>query len=310
MSVNWSLGLSPDIGGNAFNSFLKGQEARKEQDTQNALARILTGGQVPGQKPNPLAAGIPQPGTIGGQMRADGIGGGLGANAPDAQPDMSGDWAILAKNNPQMFMQLQQQQRAQAAAQAKAQQEQFATAAKLLEGVTDEATYRQRLGAARQMGIDVSRVPQNYDPQWVQQTTQMFRLLSDKPDSISGIARELQDAGYKPGTPEFEQAMRDVISSKYASDYVDEQGNTRRRSVLSFGAPQAAPMAAPQAQQGGPELTFEQVQGAVNGLGREGAAGWLQRNGYRVRVSTPQQARSLPSGTRIILPDGSEGVVP
>ena len=139
----------------------------------------------------------------------------------------------------------------------------------------------------------------------------MFRLLSDKPDSISGVARELQDAGYQPGSPEFAQAMRDVINSKYASDYVDEAGNTRRRSALTLTPPQTAPQASPQAaSQGGPELTFEQVQGAVNGLGPEGAAGFLQRNGYRVRVSTPQQARSLPSGTRIVLPDGSEGVVP
>lgn len=33
-------------------------------------------------------------------------------------------------------------------------------------------------------------------------------------------------------------------------------------------------------------------------------------NGQPVKVSSPQQARSLPSGTPIILPDGSPGVVP
>lgn len=258
--INWNMALAPDVGGQIFGSFLKGQEVRKEQDAKNALTAYALN---------------PNDQTL---------------NA-------------LAPSNPQFVIQ-------QRATQAKTQQEQFATAVKLLEGVTDENTYQQRLGMARQLGIPIDRVPPNFDPAWVQQTTQMFRLLSDKPDSISGVARELQDAGYQPGTPEFAQAMRDVINSKYASDYVDEQGNTRRRSALSLTPPQTAPQAAPQAAQSGPELTFEQVQGAVNGLGPEGAAGFLQRNGYRVRVSTPEQARSLPSGTRIILPDGSEGVVP
>jgi hypothetical protein len=35
-----------------------------------------------------------------------------------------------------------------------------------------------------------------------------------------------------------------------------------------------------------------------------------QSTGAPVRVSSPAQARSLPSGTRIILPDGSPGIVP
>ena len=39
-------------------------------------------------------------------------------------------------------------------------------------------------------------------------------------------------------------------------------------------------------------------------------AEWLQRNGLPVQVNTPEQAHQLPRGTRIILPDGSEGVVP
>lgn len=60
----------------------------------------------------------------------------------------------------------------------------------------------------------------------------------------------------------------------------------------------------------GPILTYEQASGMVNGLGVNGASEMLKRNNYRVRVNTPDEARRLPSGTKIVLPDGSPGVVP
>lgn len=78
-------------------------------------------------------------------------------------------------------------------------------------------------------------------------------------------------------------------------------------AVAQFG--QGAPQAAG-APSNGNVLTMEMYRGAVNGLGPQGAAAWLQRNGTPVAVSTPQEARQLPSGTRIVLPDGSEGRVP
>lgn len=80
--------------------------------------------------------------------------------------------------------------------------------------------------------------------------------------------------------------------------------NTRDpNAIQQFGAQQA-----PEA--GGQAFTFEQYSGAVNSLGPQGAAQWLQRNGIAVQVQTPDQARQLPSGTPIILPDGSPGRVP
>lgn len=83
--------------------------------------------------------------------------------------------------------------------------------------------------------------------------------------------------------------------------------NTRSpQAVQQFGAqPQQ-----PQGPLSGQPFTFEQYQGAVNGLGPQGAAQWLQRNGIAIQVQTPDQARQLPSGTPIILPDGSQGRVP
>lgn len=76
----------------------------------------------------------------------------------------------------------------------------------------------------------------------------------------------------------------------------------------SGGGGQPAQPAQPQTN--APVLTFDQAIGAVNGLGSSGASAFFNRNGYRIRVQTPTQARKLPSGTKIILPDGSEGTVP
>ena len=57
-------------------------------------------------------------------------------------------------------------------------------------------------------------------------------------------------------------------------------------------------------------LTFEAVEGALKTLGPQGAVGLLQRNGNTVKVDSPEQAMLLPKGTKLILPDGTEGVVP
>ena len=63
----------------------------------------------------------------------------------------------------------------------------------------------------------------------------------------------------------------------------------------------------------GETMTFEQFQGMVQQLSPAAAARQVQRlsqAGVRFSVSTPEQARQFPSGTQIILPDGSLGVVP
>lgn len=75
------------------------------------------------------------------------------------------------------------------------------------------------------------------------------------------------------------------------------------------GGQPPVPPGRPTAQQQDP-ITAEMYRGAVNGLGDQGAADWIKRNGLVISVTTPQEARSLPSGTRIRLPDGTEGVVP
>lgn len=206
--INWSLGLSPDIGGNVFKAFQHGQEQRQQQDTKNALQRYAT---------NP-----DDPAAIG----------------------------LLAQADPRLALQAQQMQQQrqrlaaeQKEAELKAGRQRLQDVAKLFHGVTQE-NYGQRLSIAQQMGLDLSGVPQQFDPNWVAQTGEMYRVLSDNADKLPGIAQELIAAGYQPGTEGFVQAIRGVINNKYASDYVDESGNTRRRSALQLpgtAAPQGGP---------------------------------------------------------------------
>lgn len=131
----------------------------------------------------------------------------------------------------------------QQAQQRKQHQEQMVMMGRLLDHAQDPQTYAESLAAARQAGIDVSTVPQQYDPAWVDRQRLVVRAFNDDGgERISGIARELVDAGYQPGTEEFNGAMRSVISNKYASEYVDDAGNTRRRSALNLEGPaQAGP---------------------------------------------------------------------
>lgn len=57
-------------------------------------------------------------------------------------------------------------------------------------------------------------------------------------------------------------------------------------------------------------LTRDQFKANLDALGPQRAIGLLNNSGIRVTVRSPQEARSLPSGTPIWLPDGTEGWAP
>lgn len=152
-----------------------------------------------------------------------------------------GGLAALAQHNPEFVIAERGRMQQAQAAQAKQQREDLPIIGKLLGVAQDEPTYQRALAVARQYGLDVSQAPPQFDPEWVGGMRSMVAALSD-PEAMKGIAYELQMAGYKPGTPEFEQAARSVISNKYASEYVDEQGNLRRRSGLNLGGGAAGPV--------------------------------------------------------------------
>lgn len=216
--------------------------------------------------------------------------------------------AGIASYAPDFALQEGQRYRQEAAAAGQQRQADAATVRRLLEQAGNNPT--QALSAAQSLGLDVSQIPQPGTPQfeaWRQEQLFIYTALDDLgEEEISGIARELQNAGYEFGTPEFEQAMRGVINNKYASEYVDEQGNTRRRSALELTPPSRQ---APPSYSGA--VDANQWQEAVRRYGSpEAAASVFAANDMSVAVSSPEQADSLPSGTPITLPDGRMGVVP
>lgn len=115
--------------GQAFTqAFQGGQQQRRDFETQNALAKYA-------QNPND----------------------------PEA---MQG----LAKFNPQMAIGLQERKRQEAMRGLEAHRESIITGAKIFRqmNVRDQATYQQALQMAAQLGVDLTEVPQQYDPKYVQ----------------------------------------------------------------------------------------------------------------------------------------------
>jgi len=125
----------------------------------------------------------------------------------------------LAKINPRLAMQAQDRVAGQEAARAKLMQEQnqrgfegLQTVGKLLDGVSDEATFQNARAMAQQNGIDLSRVPVNYDPAWVNGQRQFIQAMKDPKalEAFSAAGKQAMDENLKPGTPEFAARVNEI----------------------------------------------------------------------------------------------------
>lgn len=228
-------------------------------------------------------------------------------------PGDPGNLNALAEFNPGFVVQQKQQQQNYALEQSKIQQkshaEQMQVLGRLVSGVQDETSYQRALAAARQVGIDVSSAPPSYTPEYVAQTRMLVDAYNkDGGQQLTSTMKELVALGYQPGTPEFQQALAQTINAGYSKPYTDIRGATRlytpNITVPAQGPTRQAP------QQPAQALTYDQFKAYADIQGVSKAAQWAAQNGLVVAVRTPQEAESLPSGTRIALPDGTEGVVP
>lgn len=212
-------------------------------------------------------------------------------------PNDTAAFSTLAQNAPEYALQFRGQQQQVQVGQAKQRGDQMQQLGRLLNHATDETTYQQSLAAAKQIGLDVSSAPPSFDPNWVgQQKLVLQAYEKDGGQQISGLARELSDAGYKPGTPEFQQAMVTALRGKYAPQYTDQQGNVRMGQLPALpGTGQApqAPQAAqiiPQRPQGvSDDELFRQAQEAVaNGADRNAVFEQLQAWGVQPKYKVAQ----------------------
>lgn len=241
MSVDWRLGLAPDVTGNAFSSFMQGQQAQEADKSKNALTAYAT---------NPNAETL-----IG-----------------------------VAPYNPQFVMEERVRMEQAQAAQAKQAREQLMQVSQLFDGVTDEASYQQRMNAARRMGLDVSEAPPNYDPAWVAETGGIFKFFAEKPEAMSALGKQAADEGFRPGTPEF-------------NSRVIELGKAERVKTLSV-------------QPGGGVATYDPQTGKTEfaiapnyGQGQTGAPAGVGQSPARPADKAAYDA--LPPGTQYYAPDGS-----
>lgn len=159
-----------------------------------------------------------------------------------AQYDPSNPETIAAvmQANPELGVQLRQQQAQQAASQQQKGRDDLPVIARLLSGVQDEQTYQQSIALARQHGIETSDAPPNYDPQWVQGALRLAQAMQtpEGREALSTAGKQAVDAGLRPGTPEFQQAVRGIIEADLAQPYMGSQGETRLYTPQVFGGQQ------------------------------------------------------------------------
>ena len=204
MAINWSIGQQqPNALAMMLQGFEEGKQMRREEAGRNAMARIMGAGQTPG------------------------IGDG------QAPQDMTADWDAVGQWKPELAYQLRGQIQRRDADARKTQNEGLLQLGRLLNNARDETSYQQSLIAARQLGMDVSRAPANFDQSWVDQQKMIVSAFEkDGEQQISGLARELQDAGYQPGTRQFQEAMITALSGKYGAESYDPQTGLVTRSAL------------------------------------------------------------------------------
>lgn len=110
---------------------------------------------------------------------------------------------------------MQQAQRTAQTQQADIQRQRLAKVADLLDNSTDEASYQRNLSVARQLNLDVSTAPPNFDPNFIQTQTAIARAVLGNDPELPLIGEEVMLRGYKPGTPEFQKEIGRILTAKY-----------------------------------------------------------------------------------------------
>ena len=257
-----ALAIGQNAGNNFMQAFQQGRQVKQQRDERNALSAYVT---------DPSEA----------------------------------NFAGLAQVRPDIALQQRGQQAAQAQAAQKQRMEQMGTFRQLLQQAGTNP--QQAFGAAQQLGIDVSQLPQPGTPEfepWRQQQIFIIDALEKEGDSLPGLAQEvmlaLPEDQRDPNNPAFRQAFTAALENKYAAEYTDASGATRRRAIIGQ----------PQQQQSAPSTQTPAVvprdmfEADIQSLGLEGAIRFAASKGLAVPITSEAEWALLPSGAAYTDPDG------
>ena len=152
------------------------------------------------------------------------------------------------QNNAMLDLQRQQEARLQQQEQAQTQRQQRTDQrndapiiGRLLEPAVDEAGWQRVRAAAPRYGIDISDMPETFDPVWREQTLMIARAVQtpEGQEALSNAARQARDAGYDIATPAGQAVVRRIIEADLAQPYTGSQGETRLYTPNVFGPGQS-----------------------------------------------------------------------
>jgi hypothetical protein len=130
--------------------------------------------------------------------------------------------ALMPFAEPQQVMQIAQQRQQAARKSQEQRRADLPLLTRLVETSTDEASYQRNRAVAQEYGIDTSTLPPQFDPAWRDQQLVTLKALQDpsKAEALSTAGKQAIDMGYKPGTPEFNQAVREIWQAGESKPYV------------------------------------------------------------------------------------------
>jgi len=195
-------------------------------------------------------------------------------------PDNPQALNALAEFNPEFVVQAKKLQLQEQ--QAKAKQAQEASIAhiqqlgRLLNHARDETSYQQARAAAAQLpGMDMSQIPANYDPNWVnQQKLVLSAIEKDGGQALSNYGKIAMDRGLQPGTPEFAQ----FVTQAWEADQVKTIPYTQGGGVAGYNTATGAVNTIIQPNPGG-----YQTGAPVGGGFKEGQTATNPQTGEKVQ---------------------------
>lgn len=136
----------------------------------------------------------------------------------------------LAQHDPRTALQAREQMMDQQAAAREQAQSQLPVMGRLLAYAKQgPQQWQQALAKAQELGIDVSAVPGEFNPQWADQQISLVQAIGspEGQQALSAAGKQAMDLGYKPGTPEFQQVTQQILEAGFARPYMGSQGETR-----------------------------------------------------------------------------------